>query len=104
MSRTKDPSEDLRSRTADLHDTGKGQKSIALSLDVHVSMVGQTVYKWCTFGSIATPPQRGRPLKITVRAERRMLIEMKKKKNPRVSGVRSVNLWHVPIFLLNNLQ
>ena len=50
----KELSEDLRSRIVDLHEAGKGYKSISKSLDVHVSTVRQTVYKWRKFSTVAT--------------------------------------------------
>ena len=73
MPRTKELSEHLRSRIVDLHEAGKGYKSISKSLDVHVSMVRQIVYKWRKFSTVATLPRRGRPVKMTARAQRRML-------------------------------
>ena len=73
MPRTKELSEHLRSRIVDLHEAGKGYKSISKSLDVHVSMVRQIVYKWRKFSTVATLPRRGRLVKMTARAQRRML-------------------------------
>lgn len=84
MSRTKELSEDLWSRIVDLHKAGKGYKSISKSLDVHVSTVKQTVYKLRKFRAVASLPRCGRPLKMSGRAQRRMLNEVKK--NPRVSA------------------
>ena len=83
MARTKEISEDLRLRIIDLHKAGKGYKSISKSLDVHQSMVRQTVYEWRKFSAVATLPRSGRPAKMTARAQRRMLNEVKK--NPSVS-------------------
>ncbi|XP_034066668.1 guanine nucleotide-binding protein G(I)/G(S)/G(O) subunit gamma-10 isoform X1 [Gymnodraco acuticeps] len=84
MPRTKELSEDLRLRIVDLHKAGKGYKSISESLDVHQSTVRQIVYKWRKFSTVATLPRSGRPVKMTARAQRRMLNEVKK--NPRVSA------------------
>ena len=84
MPRTKEISEDLRLRIVDLHKAGKGYKSISKSLDVHQSTVRQIVYKWRKFSTVATLPRSGRPAKMTARAQRRMLNEVKK--NPRVSA------------------
>ena len=78
MPRTKYILEDLRLRIVDLHKTGKGYKSISKSLDVHQST------KWTKFSTVATLPGSGRPAKMTARAQRRMLNEVKK--NPRVSA------------------
>uniref|UniRef100_A0A3B3R2T1 Tc1-like transposase DDE domain-containing protein n=1 Tax=Paramormyrops kingsleyae TaxID=1676925 RepID=A0A3B3R2T1_9TELE len=98
MPRRKVLSEDLRSRIVDLHEAGKGYKSISKSLDVHVSTVRQTVYKWKKFSTVATLPRRGHPVKMTARAQRRMLNEVKK--NPRVSakGLQK-SLAHASIFV-----
>ena len=84
MPRTKEISEDLKSIIVDLHKAGKGYKSISKSLDVHQSTVRQIVYKWRKFSTVATLPRSGRPAKMTARAQRRMLNEVKK--NPRVSA------------------
>ena len=84
MPRTKEISEDLRLRIVDLHKAGKGYKSISKSLDVHQSTVRQIVYKWRKFSTVATLPRSGCPAKMTARAQRRMLNEVKK--NPRVSA------------------
>uniref|UniRef100_A0A8C5MAD0 Sleeping Beauty transposase HTH domain-containing protein n=1 Tax=Leptobrachium leishanense TaxID=445787 RepID=A0A8C5MAD0_9ANUR len=98
MPRRKELSEDLRSRIVDLHEAGKGYKSISKSLDVHVSMVRQTIYKWRKFSTVATLPRRGRPVKMTARAQRRMLNEVKK--NPRVSAKDlQKSLAHANIFV-----
>uniref|UniRef100_A0A8C5LME3 Transposase n=1 Tax=Leptobrachium leishanense TaxID=445787 RepID=A0A8C5LME3_9ANUR len=66
MPRRKELSEDLRSRIVDLHEAGKGYKSISKSLDVHVSTVRQTDYKWRKFSTVATLPRCGRPVKMTM--------------------------------------
>uniref|UniRef100_A0A8C5QHB4 Transposase n=1 Tax=Leptobrachium leishanense TaxID=445787 RepID=A0A8C5QHB4_9ANUR len=98
MPRRKELSEDLPSRIVDLHEAGKGYKSISKSLDVHVSTVRQTVYKWRKFSTVATLPRRGRPVKMTARAQRRMLNEVKK--NPRVSAKDlQKSLAHANIFV-----
>ena len=83
MPRTKEISEDIKLRIVDLHKAGKGYKSISKSLDVHQSTVRQIVYKWRKFSTVATLPRSGRHAKMTARAERRMLNEVKK--NPSVS-------------------
>uniref|UniRef100_A0A8C5LM91 Transposase n=1 Tax=Leptobrachium leishanense TaxID=445787 RepID=A0A8C5LM91_9ANUR len=97
MPRRKELSEDLRSRIVDLHEAGKGYKSISKSLDVHVSMVRQTVYKWRKFSTVATLPRRGHPVKMTARAHR-MFNGVKK--NPRVSAKDlQKSLAHANIFV-----
>ena len=73
MPRTKDISEDLRLRIVYLHEAGEGYKSISKSIDVHQSMVRQIVYIWSKFRTVAS----GRPAKMTSRAQRRMLNEVK---------------------------
>jgi transposase len=61
-----------------LHIAGKCYKSTSKSLDVHHSTVRQIVYKWRKFSTDATLPRSGRPAKMTSRAQRRMLNEVKK--------------------------
>uniref|UniRef100_A0A803JRB2 Tc1-like transposase DDE domain-containing protein n=1 Tax=Xenopus tropicalis TaxID=8364 RepID=A0A803JRB2_XENTR len=80
---TKELSEDLRLRIVDLQ-AGKGSKSISKSLAVHRSTVRQSVYKWRKFSTAATLPRSVCPIKMTARAQHRMLNEVKK--NPRVSS------------------
>uniref|UniRef100_A0A8C5PUM9 Transposase Tc1-like domain-containing protein n=1 Tax=Leptobrachium leishanense TaxID=445787 RepID=A0A8C5PUM9_9ANUR len=61
-------------------------------------MVRQTVYKWRKFSTVATLTRRGRPVKMTARAQRRMLNEVKK--NPRVSAKDlQKSLAHANIFV-----
>ena len=67
-----------------MHNAGKGYKSISESLDVHQSTVRQIVYKWKKFSTVATLPRNGHPAKMTARAQRRILNEVKK--NPSVSA------------------
>lgn len=66
---TKELSEDLRSRIVDLHEAGKGYKSISTSLDVHMSTVRQTVFKWRKFCTVASHPRCGRIVRMTLRAQ-----------------------------------
>ena len=84
MPRTKELSEDLRLGIVDLHKAGKDYKSISKSLVVNQSKVRQIVYKWRKLSTAATLPRSGRPVKMTVRAQRRLFNEVKK--NPRVSA------------------
>uniref|UniRef100_A0A3B4X5Q9 Transposase Tc1-like domain-containing protein n=1 Tax=Seriola lalandi dorsalis TaxID=1841481 RepID=A0A3B4X5Q9_SERLL len=78
MPRQKELSEDLRSRIVDLHKAGKGYKVISKTLEIHQSTVRQTIYKWRHFGTVATLPRSGRPVKMTPRAQRRLISEVKK--------------------------
>ena len=84
MPRTKGLSEDLRLRIVDLHKAGKGYKSISKSLAVHQSMVRQIAYEYRKFSTAATLPRSGCPVKMTARAQCRLLNEVKK--NHRVSA------------------
>ena len=67
-----------------MHKARNGYKSISKSLDVYQSTVRQNVYKWRKFSTVATLARSDRPAKITARAQRRMVNEVKK--NPRVSA------------------
>lgn len=84
MPRQKELSEDLRSKIVDLHKAGKGYKVISKTLEIHQSTVRQTIYKWRQFGTVATLPRSGRPVKMTPRAQRRLINEVKKQ--PRVTA------------------
>ena len=74
----KELSEDLRSRIGDLHKAGKGYKVISKILEIHQSTMRQTIYKWRHFGTVATLPRCGRPVKKTPRAQQRLISEVKK--------------------------
>jgi transposase len=102
MAQTKEISEDPRLRIVDLHKAGNGYKSISKSLDLHHSTVKQSVYTWRKFCTVATLPRSGRPAKMTARAQRRMLSEVKK--NPRVSAKDDRNLWNMLTSLLTSLR
>ena len=65
-----------------MHKYGKGYKG--KSLDVHQSTIRQIVYKWRKFSTVGTLPRCGRSAKMTARAQRRMLNEVKK--NPTMSA------------------
>ena len=84
MPRTKELSEDLRQKIIDLYKAKKGYKTISKTLSVHVSTVRKIVCKWRQFGTVATLPRSGRPVKITPKAQRVIINEVKK--NPRVSA------------------
>uniref|UniRef100_A0AAR2K185 Transposase Tc1-like domain-containing protein n=1 Tax=Pygocentrus nattereri TaxID=42514 RepID=A0AAR2K185_PYGNA len=84
MPRQKELSEDLRSKIVALHKAGKGYKAISKTLEIHQSTVRQTIYKWRQFGTVATLPRSGRPVKMTPRAQRRHINEVKKQ--PRVTA------------------
>lgn len=64
--------------------------------DVHKSSVRQTINKWKKFSPVAPLPQCGRPVKMILRAQCRMLGVVNK--NPRVSA-KNGNLWHILILL-----
>ena len=53
-------------------------------LDVHQSTVRQIVYKWRKISTVTTLPRSGHTAKMTARAQRRMLNEVKK--YPRMSA------------------
>ena len=83
MPRQKELSEDLRSKI-DLHKARKGYKVISKTLEIHQSTVRQTIYKWGQFGTVATLARSRRPVKMTPRAQRRLINEVKKQ--PRVTA------------------
>lgn len=84
MPRRHELSEALRTKVVEMHEARKGYKTISKTLDVHVSTVRQIVSKWKQFGTVASLPRSGRPVKMTPRAQRTIINEVKK--NPEVSS------------------
>lgn len=84
MPRKKEISEDIKSRVVELHKSGKGYKLISKTLGIHQSTVRQILYKWREHGTVATLPRSGRPAKMTPKARRRILNEVKK--NPGITA------------------
>jgi transposase len=84
MPRSQQLSKYLRRHIIEMHKSGKGYISIAKDLGVHQSTVRQNVYKWRRFTTVAPLPRTGRPAKITPRAQRAILKEVRK--NPRVTA------------------
>ncbi|KAF7644157.1 hypothetical protein LDENG_00226770, partial [Lucifuga dentata] len=84
----KEISEDLRSRIVDLHKTGRGHKVISKTL-------GQIVHKWRRFSTVATLPRSGCPAKLTPKAQRRILSEVKQNplKNHRRTMPKTEQAW-----------
>lgn len=79
-----------------IYDPGKAYKSISKSLDVHKSTVRQTIYKWKKPSTVAPLSQCGRPVKMTVREQCRMLSVVKK--NPGLSA-KNKSLAHANIIV-----
>ena len=69
MAQTKEISEDLRRRVVDAHQAGKGYKTISKEFGLKQLTVRQIVYKLRTSKTTVTLPRRGRPPKITPRAD-----------------------------------
>ncbi|XP_035768957.1 uncharacterized protein LOC118455117 [Neolamprologus brichardi] len=69
MPRKKELSEDLRAKIVDLHKTGKGYKTIARTLGIHLSTVREIVHKWRRFNTVATLPRSGRPTKTSAKTK-----------------------------------
>ncbi len=58
MSRTKEITEDLRKRVDVAHQARKGYKTISKEFGLHKSTVRQTMYKWRTFKTTVTFPEK----------------------------------------------
>lgn len=86
MPHTKELSEDPRSKMVGWHEAGRGHERICKSLDVRVSTVRQTIYKWRKYSTIAAlPAQVWSSCHDGLRVHgRRLLIEVKK--NQRMSS------------------
>ena len=78
MPRSKEISEDLRKTVIDAHQSRKGYKTISKDLGLHQSTVRQIVYKWRKFKTTVTLPRSGRPTKISLRTNLKIIKEVTK--------------------------
>ena len=71
--KSKELSEDLRTKIVEKHGQSQGYKSISRDLDVPVSTVRNVIKKFTAHGTVANLPGRGRKRKIDERLQRRIV-------------------------------
>jgi len=81
--RSKKLPEELRNRIVARHRSGQGYKNISAALKVPKSTVASIILKWKTFGTTRTLPRAGFPAKLSYRARRALVREVKK--NPEIT-------------------
>lgn len=78
MPRSKEIPEDLRKKVIEAHQSGKGYKLIAGSLDLQISTIRSIVRKWKMFGTVTTRPRSGRPPKISAKERDNIICEVRR--------------------------
>ena len=71
--KSKELSEDLRTKIVEKHGQSQGYKSISRDLNVPVSTVRSVIKKFTAHGIVANLPGRGRKRKIDERLQRRIV-------------------------------
>ena len=71
--KSKELSEDLRTKIVEKHGQSQGYKSISRDLDVPVSTVHNVIKKFTAHGTVANLPGRGRKRKIYERLQQRIV-------------------------------
>ena len=71
--KSKELSEDLRTKIVEKHGQSQGYKSISRDLDVPVSTVRNVIKTFTAHGTVANLPGRGRKRKLYERLQRRIV-------------------------------
>ncbi|CAJ0963248.1 unnamed protein product [Ranitomeya imitator] len=83
MGKTKEHSKAIRDKIVEGHKAGKGYKTLSKELGLPVSIVGSIIRKWKAYGTTVNLPRPGQPLKVSSRAEARLVRRVKA--NPRTT-------------------
>ncbi|CAJ0941715.1 unnamed protein product, partial [Ranitomeya imitator] len=83
MGKTKEHSKAIRDKIVEGHKAGKGYKTLSKELGLPVSTVGSIIRKWKAYGTTVSLPRPGQPLKVSSRAEARLVRRVKA--NPRTT-------------------
>lgn len=83
MGKTKEHSQAIRDKIVEGHKAGKGYKTLSKELGLPVSTVGSIIRKWKAYGTTVSLPRPGQPLKVSSRAEARLVRRVKA--NPRTT-------------------
>ncbi len=78
MPRSKEIQEQMRNKIVDMYQSGKGYKAISKAFGLQRTTVRAIIHKWRKLGTVVNLPRRGRPTKITPRAQRRLIQEVTK--------------------------
>ncbi|KAM4642129.1 uncharacterized protein O3C94_016511 [Discoglossus pictus] len=79
MPRSKEIPEEIRKQVVDIYQFGKGYRAISKALGLHRGTVRGIISKWRTLGTIVNLPRSGRPCKNSLRAQRKIIQELRKK-------------------------
>ncbi len=69
MPRSKDIQEQMKNKTVDMYQSGKGYKAISKVVGLQRTTVRAIIHKWRKLGTEVNLPRSGRPTKITPRAQ-----------------------------------
>ncbi|CAJ0968241.1 unnamed protein product [Ranitomeya imitator] len=83
MGKTKEHSKAIRDKIVEGHKAGNGYKTLSKELGLPVSTVGSIIRKWKAYGTTVSLPRPGQPLKVSSRAEARLVRRVKA--NPRTT-------------------
>ncbi|CAJ0965489.1 unnamed protein product, partial [Ranitomeya imitator] len=83
MGKTKEHSKAIRDKIVEGHKAGKGYKTLFKELGLPISTVGSIIRKWKAYGTTVSLPRPGQPLKVSSRAEARLVRRVKA--NPRTT-------------------
>ncbi|CAJ0955270.1 unnamed protein product [Ranitomeya imitator] len=83
MGKTKEHSKAIRDKIVEGHKAGKGYKTLSKELGLPVSTVGSIIRKWKAYGTTVRLSRPGQPLKVSSRAEARLVRRVKA--NPRTT-------------------
>ncbi|CAJ0938382.1 unnamed protein product [Ranitomeya imitator] len=83
MGKTKEHSKAIRDKIVEGHKAGKGYKTLSKELGLPVFTVGSIIRKCKAYGTTVSLPRPGQPLKVSSRAEARLVRRVKA--NPRTT-------------------
>ncbi len=69
MPRSKEIQDQMRNKTVDLYQSGKGYKAISKALGLQRTTVRAIIHKWRKLVTVVNFPRSGWPTKITPRAQ-----------------------------------
>ncbi len=78
MPRSKEIQEQMRNKTVDMYQSGKGYKAISKALGLQRTTVRAIIHKWRKLGTVVNLPRSGWPTKITPRVQWWLIQEVRK--------------------------
>ncbi len=76
MPRSKEIQEQMRNNIVDMYQSRKGYKAIPKALELQRTTVRAIIHKWRKLVTVVNLARSGRPMKITPRAQRRLIQEV----------------------------